>query len=271
MYKSFYILLRIIRWKFICWDVVCELFYIIKVYLYFYFYYYFFLNFVEKNVSFFQNKVLCFFSMGEYRLFSLNRRFFMLSFFSRLKAVKELVFPRLCFFLSDFRKLQLTFSLRKKFVSRKFVSVYVPKVSGNSVIFDLPDVYARAYFFLFDLYSSPFLEESYNRYSYSSRPFRLYSDSFLFVKRNFFFSRISTNYYSIEDFLPLSDYSCFVSNSFMRDVFYFFNYRKILSTPYFHLVAHNSLFSLLNFSVIGLVRIFFIFFIFCVFEYNGRY
>lgn len=198
-----------------------------------------------------QDKVLSFSLKleSDFHLFNSNRHFSIMSFFSRLKVVKNLFFTDKDLLVSNCRKLQLVFSLRKKLVSKKFNSIYVNKFSGNSLVFDFPDFYLRSYFLLFSFFTLPFLEEFYNRFSYSYRPFRLYNDIFYFFKKDSFFYLPSTYYYSVLDSSIKNDL-----NFPFSDPYYLF--RPNFSSYSLCFDSSGIFNNLFNFSFIGLIGVF---------------
>lgn len=197
-----------------------------------------------------QNKILSFSFDVRYnfRLFNAFRKLAIISFFSRLKIVNHLFFGNRNLFVSSYRKLQLVFSLRKRFNSKKLRYIYFSKCSGNSLLFNFPEFYERSFLLLFNFYTLPFLEKFYNRFSYSYRPYRLYNDIFYFFKKDSFFYRASTYYYSIVEFSinynPLN-FFLYGSDRFFTSRLYS---RSFGSENY---EICNNLF---NFSFIGLVQ-----------------
>lgn len=188
---------------------------------------------------------------SDFHLLNSNRHFSIISFFSRLKIVKNLFFNDKNLLVSNYRKLQLVFSLRKKLVSKKFNFIYVNKFSGNSLVFDFPDFYMRSYFLLFSFFTLPFLEEFYNRFSYSYRPFRLYNDIFYFFKKDSFFHLPSTYYYSVLDSSIKNNYCL---NFPFSDSYYFFPSRLFSYSSCFD--SYDIFNNLFNFSFIGLIGVF---------------
>ena len=176
------------------------------------------------------------------------------SFFSRLKVIKFLFFnDRLC--ASNYRNLNLVFSLRKRLFSKKLSSIYVSKFSGNSFIFRFPDFYERSFLLLLSLYTLPFFEKFRNRFSYLYRPFRLYNDIFYFFKKDPFFHHSSTYYYSSIDF-SINYNSFFYSLFFpLKDSEFLSFFHTQFWSKYFDFEDYNIYHNFINFSFIGLVRV----------------
>lgn len=139
---------------------------------------------IENKVSFFQSQIFLFTSSFQFTFVNLFQRLFMSSIFSRLSVVHEIFFPEFHFLLSETRRLQLVFSIRKKLLSTSFSSVYFSKCNGGSSFFKIPNLYFLLYSRLFLLSFNPYSEKFLNRFSFYFRPFRSSHEAFSFLKIN---------------------------------------------------------------------------------------
>lgn len=216
----------------------------------------------------------------DFRSIRLKKKLLIKSIFLKFKVVKLLIFENKFFpfinpikfdyFSSSYKRLNLVYSLRKKFISKSFLKNYVSKKKGYSKFFYVSTIYDNCFRYLWYDFMIPIFEYFSDKSSYSFRPYRNHMECFFNFKTKINFVHKNNLFYSTVKLSPFLVKLSFFKN-FPFDIsvlkFWLRNniYDSILSDNY---VALNIFSSLVNFLCNGLVWIFhfyvlLIFLIFC--------